>query len=72
MGSLEERGYNYIHFFIDSDDVRSFVFLVKSVIMLTRLANKFAKFASFVSLTARDAFSTRPFQSRYSYQVNRV
>ena len=27
--------------------------------------NKFAKFATFVSLTARDAFSTRPLQRRY-------
>ena len=30
--------------------------------------NKFAKSAMFVSLTARDAFSTRPLQRRYEYQ----
>jgi len=32
----------------------------------TLLPNKFAKFTSFVKLTARDAFSTRPLQRRYS------
>jgi len=29
--------------------------------------NKFAKSATFVSLTARDAFATRPLQRRYKH-----
>ncbi len=36
------------------------------------LHNKFAEFTSFVSLTARDAFSTRPLQRRYMSMKNLV
>jgi len=31
--------------------------------------NKFAKFAAFAVLTARDAFTTRPLQRRYEHGI---
>ena len=36
---------------------------------MKKIPNKFAKFATFVSLTARDAFSTRPLQRRHEELV---